>query len=93
MDAFAGYRAATSFTCNCSGASSDHAYLSTGARPSVMFTLATTIGQAITACIQPAFGTAVDFTSQRKRWWWALTVLCGLLTIGMAGLGTGGVSL
>lgn len=92
MSAFQAYRAEQPFTCNCSGASADHAYLGEGgARPSIMFTLASTIALITIAIIQPIFGTYTDFSSSRKKMWWVFTALTAISTLAMAGIGPGGV--
>ena len=76
MQAFTTYRAQTSFTCNCSGSSADHALLgSNGLRPSIVFTITTTLQLITTAIIQPILGTAIDYTSRRKKYWLILTIV------------------
>ena len=88
MDAFASYRTMVDFTCNCSGASADHAYLASGPRPSTVYTLAQTLALLCVAVSQLVLGTAVDYMDKRKLLWMMITIICGLVTCGMAVVGT-----
>ena len=98
-EAFTAYRAlpeytgGSAFTCNCSGSTSDHAYLGGpgGARASLVYLYAFNAATFSTAFAQLFVGTAVDYIDNRLRWWWIAYVLCTVFTLSMCVVGSGGI--
>jgi hypothetical protein len=79
----------SAFTCNCSGADSDHSFLGGegGLRYSVISILQINIVVILITFIAPVFGTFIDFSPHRKRSWTVLWLAGGISTCGMAILG------
>ena len=79
--ALVAYRAATQYTCNCTG---DHSYTSLGWRPYNVVIFSLTIISIILAVGGIILGAILDYSSKRLSVWKTLYVLGCVSTLGMA---------